>query len=181
MKPVRLGIACVAAAFAISPPVTAQDTSPPAEGSAAYIDALKQCQSVDTDDQRLKCYDAAVGRVVAATEEGDLTLFNRDEAKETRRNLFGFQIPDLGIFGGDGKDQPEDELFQSTVTSVSLTERKAVTFTIADGGAVWRIGDPPARLRRMKAGDTVEFKPASLGTYFIRVNGRTGVRGRRIR
>jgi hypothetical protein len=34
---------------------------------------------------------------------------------------------------------------------------------------------------RAKPGDKVEFKKAALGSYFIRINGAIGVKGRRIR
>ncbi|MEO1490397.1 MAG: hypothetical protein AAFR88_13335, partial [Pseudomonadota bacterium] len=42
-------------------------------------------------------------------------------------------------------------------------------------------GEPhTVRFRAPKVGDSVEFKPATMGTYWIRVNGRKGVRGNRI-
>jgi hypothetical protein len=45
---------------------------------------------------------------------------------------------------------------------------------------VWEINNAPARFRPIKAGDTVIFKEASLGFYFIRINGQMGVKGKRI-
>ena len=36
------------------------------------------------------------------------------------------------------------------------------------------------RFRAPKVGDEVEFKPATMGTYWIRLNGRKGARGNRI-
>ena len=38
----------------------------------------------------------------------------------------------------------------------------------------------PMRLRPPRVGDEVVFKKAALGSYFIRIAGQTGVKGRRI-
>lgn len=186
MKLLKASVLIAATSTLLAPTLAAQErtaaeSTTDTSGSVEYLAALERCQIISDNDDRLTCYDTAVGRVVAAAADGDVTLVDREDVKTTRRNLFGLKIPDLGIFGNADDETEDDELFQSTVTGVSFRERKAITFTIADGDAVWRIGDPPARLRRLKAGDTVVFKEAALGTYFIRVNGSTGVKGRRIR
>lgn len=170
----------LAAGLLVATPTNAQDEAGTQSNSAEYVDALKKCQSIETDTDRLACYDTAVGRVVTATDDGDLKIIDREDIQSTRRRLFGFSLPDLGIFGGSDDSDDEEELFSSTVTSVSYRERKAITLVIADGDAVWRVANPPARLRRIKAGDTIEFKPAALGTYWLRINGQMGVKGRRV-
>ena len=38
----------------------------------------------------------------------------------------------------------------------------------------------PMRIGRIKPGDSVEIEKASLGSYWVRFNGRNGVKGRRV-
>lgn len=165
------------AALLFTQPANAQDGST-AEAAGNYLESLKSCQAIETDAERLKCYDTAVGRVVAASEEGEVRLVDREDVKKTRRRLFGFSIPDLGIFGGG--DEEDMDLLQSKVTRIVSTGRKSVTFEIEEG-SVWTISDTPARvMRRLEPGASVEFKKAALGSFFIRVEGLTGVKGRRV-
>ena len=57
--------------------------------------------------ERLACFDKAVGTIVAASDSDDLRIVDREEVRETRRKLFGFALPDLGIFGRrDGEHLP---------------------------------------------------------------------------
>lgn len=142
------------------------------------LDALKTCQIIADDGERLACFDAAVGTIVTAVNTGDIRVVDREEARETRRSLFGFSLPDLGIFGGDD-DEEEDELFETTITSARYLSSKTVRFTTAEG-AVWEMKNLPRRLRKIESGDTAIFKEASLNTYFVRINGQMGVRGQRI-
>ena len=144
-----------------------------------YLDRLKECQAVENNDERLACYDQAVGQVVKATEEGEVRLLDSEDVKKTRRSLFGFNLPKIGLFGG-GDDEGEKELLTSTITSVRYYERDAFVFSIEEGDAVWRVADAPMRLARVKVGDTVEFERAALGSYWVRINGQNGVKGRRI-
>ena len=171
--------------FTISaaPAAVAQDnTASPATAAAmdSEFEALKACRAIAADAERLACFDRTLSVVVAAEESGDLRVVDKEQAQKTRRKLFGFSLPDLGIFGGEDDDAGEDDLFQTTITSARRLSSKRWTFTTAEG-AVWQINDAPRRLRSIKEGQSVEFKEASLGTFFIRINGQMGVKGRRIR
>ncbi len=157
-------------------PALAQDESGDASGD--YLDGLKACQQITEDAARLACFDSAVGSMVAATETGDVQVIDREDVRQTRRSLFGFSLPDLGIFGGDD-DEESEELFSTTLTSVRYTGRNSARVTTAEG-AVWEMNNIPRTRRRFEAGDEVEFKEASLGFYFLRIGGQTGVKGRRV-
>lgn len=166
-------------ALAIAPAAWAQDRQPPA---SEYVEGLRACQAIAEPDARLACYDAAAGRMVAAAEQGEVRVVDKEDVERTRRRLFGFSLPDIGIFGG-GKDAGEDDeldMLESTITSARRVGDDWV-FTIAEGDAVWQISNPPMRLARLKPGDAVVFKKASLGSYFIRINGQIGVKGKRVR
>ncbi len=164
-------------AVSVTSPLSAQG---PAAAQDTYLDSLKSCQAVIDDAQRLVCYDKAVGNVVTASDQGDLKIVDREQTKETKRRFFGFSLPKLGIFGDDEEDE-EIESLESVVASASVSGRKTLFFTIEDGGALWQIKDAPAHILRTQPGAKVVFKKASMGTYFIRINGRTGVRGTRVK
>ena len=171
-----LKLACAGAALSIAGVASAQD----ADGAKPdHLDALKACQGIADPSARLTCFDSAVAIMVAATDEGKLRLVDEEDVRKTRRRLFGFSLPDLGIFGGDGEDD-ELDMLESTITRVVSVYRDTVVFEIEEGG-VWQMSDAPARIiRRMESGTPVVFKKAALGSYFIRVDGQTGVKGRRI-
>lgn len=160
-------------------PVLAQDEpqNPVADVSDDYLDGLKACQQISDDAQRLACFDQAVGRIVTAEEAGDVQVVDREDVRQTRRSLFGFSLPNLGIFGGG--DDEEEELFTTTIESVRYSGRGQVRFTTAEG-AVWEMSNVPRRMRQIRAGNSVEFKEASLGYYFVRIEGQTGIKGRRV-
>ncbi|MHA7819240.1 MAG: hypothetical protein ACX930_06305 [Erythrobacter sp.] len=161
-------------------PLLAQDEprNPLEDVSDDYLDGLKACQQITQDAQRLACFDQAVGRIVTAEEAGDVQVVDREDVRQTRRSLFGFSLPNLGIFGG-GDDEEEEELFTTTIESVRYSSRGQVRFTTAEG-AVWEMSNVPRRMRQIRVGDSVEFKQASLGYYFVRIEGQTGVKGRRV-
>lgn len=163
--------ACGVLALGVAAPATAQDED--------YIAALKACRTIVDEGERLACYDAKVTAMVAASEAGDVRVVDRDDVRRTRRQLFGFTVPDLDILEGDKQDRESSELLETTITSARQLTGKSWRFTTAEN-AVWEINNAPTRLTSIKAGDKVIFKQASLGFYFIRINGQMGIKGKRI-
>lgn len=144
---------------------------------------LKACQALTDATERLACYDKAVNAVVAANEAGDLRVIDREEVQQTRRSLFGFKLPDLGIFGGDKKDKAAEEeikVLNSTIAKVGQSQRGGYLITTAEG-AVWQIDDVPRRLLTPKPGQTIEIRDGALSSYHLSINGQLGVKGFRIR
>jgi hypothetical protein len=158
-------------ALGVAASATAQDED--------YIAALKTCRAIADEDDRLACYDSKVTAMVSASEAGDVRVVDRDDVRRTRRQLFGFTVPDLDILEGDKQDRESSELLETTITSARQLTRSSWRFTTAEN-AVWEINNAPARLTSIKAGDKVIFKQASLGFYFIRINGQLGIKGKRI-
>jgi len=150
-----------------------------APARADIIDELKTCQRLQNDSERLACFDSKVTSLVAASEAGDVRLVDREDVRSTRRQLFGFSLPDIGIFEGDEKDREATDTLTTTITSVRYRARRRAEFTTAEG-ARWEIFKIPRRLADIEPGDEVEFKKASMGTFFIRINGQMGVKGKRI-
>lgn len=147
------------------------------------FDPLRACRLITDNTERLACFDRVSASLVTAADEGDLSVVNREAARKTRRTLFGFSLPDLGIFGRGDKAKAKDaadeiEILNTTIASARATQ-DGIEITTAEG-AVWAIDSPPRRLMTPKAGQSVEFRKGSLSSYFVRINGQGGVKGRRI-
>lgn len=175
----RRAIAMLAApALLLSPAAFAQDKK-----DADPFDPLRACRAISVDAERLACFDRVAASLVTAADEGDLSVVNREEVRKTRRTLFGFALPDLGIFGRSDKAREKDaadevEVLNTTVASARTTA-DGLEVTTAEG-AIWLIGSPPRRLMTPRAGQSIELRRGSLTSYFMRINGQGGVKARRI-
>ncbi len=177
--------ACVTATLAVGllVPTAAAAQEAPSE-RVDHVRSLKECRANTDPNERLACLDKAVDDVIVAAEAGELRFVDREDIRQTRRRLFGFSLPRIGLFGGgdhDDREDPEDvDMLESRITSIRYLSRDSFTFRIEEGDAVWQINEAPTRLRNVKPGAQVVFKRAALGSYFIRIDGQTGVKGRRI-
>lgn len=168
----------VAAVLALATPVVGQD-----DGSSPRIDALKVCRAIVGDAERLACLDRASTEIIDAADRGEIRVLTRKDVEQTRRGLFGFNFPNLALFGGGKGDDDGAEMLEtleSTVTTTRQVDRSTFIFKIAEGDATWQIKEAPSRFVPPKRGDKVVFKRASLSSYFIRINDRVGIKGRRI-
>lgn len=160
--------------------VAAQDARP----EDTYVDTLRACQKETNPETRLACFDAAASTIVSGSDKGDLRIVDSKEVRETRRKLFGFALPDFGIFGhrpkdGDEKAEQIDSL-TTTIAKVHSAGTDGYVITTEDG-AVWRIDNPPRRLMTPKVGQSLEIRNAALTSFFLRIDGQSGVKGYRVR
>ncbi|MEO9463647.1 MAG: hypothetical protein ABJ242_13035 [Marinomonas sp.] len=182
MRHIHTAIIGVLAVTAWSP-IAAQEADTASSGGANYLIALKACQTLSEDSARLACFDKAVGSMVTANAAGEVQVVDKEDVEKTRRSLFGFALPKIALFGGDDdskEGKKKRNLLETTITSVSYRSRKIIFFT-TDEGATWRISNAPPRLRTVKAGQTVVLKRASMGSFFIRIDGQLGVKGVRVK
>ena len=181
---VPLKFMAVLAIFMSSGAVSAQESGTNNAEDADYLARLKACQSITDNTARLNCFDAAVGSIVSASDSGDVQVIDKEDLERTRRGLFGFSLPKLKIFGDGDNDSKEAkekrELLETTITSVHYSKPDEIFFVTAEG-ATWRMSNVPSRLRTVKVGQPVVLKRAAMGSFFIRINGQTGVKGRRVR
>ncbi|WP_435418384.1 hypothetical protein WAB17_02045 [Parerythrobacter aurantius] len=166
--------ALATAALLIPPALSAQD--PVVPNSDDTIAQLRNCRAIAEPTERLACYDREVGSVIAATEQGTLQVVEKADVEEAKRGLFGFSLPKIKLFGDNSQEL--DEL-ETTIASVRREGREAWIFTTAEG-SVWRISETKMGWRPPQPGQTVVLKKAAVGSYFIRVNGQIGVKGKRI-
>ncbi|QSB44546.1 hypothetical protein IDJ81_14840 [Tsuneonella flava] len=148
-----------------------------------HLEALRVCQNETAAEARLACFDKAVRTLLAADEQGDLRIVDREDVRKTRRSLFGFGLPDFGIFKSrsdkDKEDEQQFEQLETTITSVGGSRSRGYLLTTEEG-AVWSLSQVPNRLMTPKAGQKVEIKKGALSSYFLRINGQPGVKGKRV-
>ena len=163
----------VAIAFLALPPsaVAGQD----ARRDAAPLRALADCRKEADAGRRLACYDAAAAKLDADVSSGQLTVLDREGVQRTKRSLFGFQLPRVGLFGRDDR-QPEFQEIDTIIARVVPLGYGKYELVL-DDGARWQTTDTLPSAPR--SGAKIRIRRASLGSYFINVDGRRGVKGRR--
>ena len=170
------GLALAGAAFAVLPLAQAQ-AAPPQPSRAAVLQGLLDCRTKTDDAQRLACYDAAASAMDQAETKGDIVVVDRAQAREVRRQAFGFQMPSLTIFERGEKPERIDEV-TGVIAKVSTSAAGKWVLRLEDG-AVWRQidGDPPNR--DPKPGMPVKIKSATMGSYLLSVDGQRSFRAHR--
>lgn len=157
------------------------------------IDQLADCRAQTEDAQRLACFDRTVAAVVDARRRKDIVILDRTEVRKAKTSLFGFSLPSIKLFNGDGDDEQMKALV-GTMRNSTVLPGGLIRFEIADqsagtGGSgsgdggtavtVWETVEqvmlPPRR------GDTVTIKAGALGSYIATSPGRRSARVRRIR
>ena len=164
-------LAAVAAASALS------GQSVPAQERPETLARLMACRGVADSTARLACFDAAAGALDSAQQQGDLVVMDRAQINQTRRQLFGFEMPALPqLFGADSAVAIDS--IDSTLQSASLVGEGRWVFRLADGG-VWRQIDSERVRFQNRPGQPVRIRKASLGSFLLTVDGSRAVRVRR--
>ena len=166
-----------AAVTALGLASAAMAAEPKVEGRAAQFQGLLDCKSKTDDAERLACYDAAVGAFAGAEQKGDIVVVDREQAKAVRRQAFGFTLPSLAMFERGEKPEELNEVSLGVERAYRSGEGKW-TFEL-EGGAVWTQNDSETLFREPKKGSKVEIRKASMGGYFMNVDGQRAIRARR--
>ncbi|MFO1255036.1 MAG: hypothetical protein U1E37_05135 [Sphingomonadaceae bacterium] len=159
-----------AAALLVSPAL-AKDKDQPAAAQPQVFQAVVDCRKLAGDAERLACYDRSVDALASAADSKQVLVVDRATTEKTKRSLFGLSLPRIKLFGEN--DDVEIEKIESTLTAVSSARDGSAIFVLADG-ARWKQTD--GRDTFAKAGQTIEIRKGSLGSYFARINGQSGVR-----
>jgi len=165
------GLALVAGPAA-SAPRKVPEGPPPAQ-----VTALLNCRNIADSAERLACYDKAAAAVGEAVAKRDIVVFDREGVKKTKRGLFGFSIPNLGIFGDDS-EEVEVKQIEGTITSTAFNADGGYVFRLADGSRWSQMDGKPFAIPP-QSGDKVVVKKGVLGSYFLTVAGSPGVKVKR--
>lgn len=162
---------------------TASAKDAPQKQQAEAFRALVTCRDIADSAARLACYDKQVSALAQAEKAGDLVVADRETMRETRRGLFGFRLPSLGIFGGgeDKETAPEEDITEITAELGSARQIAygAWRLTLKDG-AVWEQTDGEKLVLDPRPGDTVVIKRAALGNFKARIGKQPPVKVRRV-
>jgi hypothetical protein len=147
------------------------------------------CAALLNAEERLACYDAAVGALRTAEDTGRFVSVDREQVQELERDAFGFSLPSLPrLFGGrdgDGEEEASDAAASLSVDEVEMVVGRISTR--GDGRAVFTMENgqrwvlvQSERVRNLRPGDSVTVRRASLGSFFLApTEGGGGYRVRR--
>ena len=166
----------IAALVAASPAMAKDKPAPP----SPLVSAIDRCRQVADPTQRLACYDSAAGALVQATNAGTVAVVDQNEIRKARHSLFGFTLPRIPFFSGDSTADEAQRQLDSTITSVRALNNGYYRVVIADNGAVWETPDSSVSFDAPRPGQKITIVRGPLGSYFLRINGQVGVRGRRV-
>ena len=159
----------------VSTPV-AQDRGAPA---SPLVDRLARCLEIRTDVERLACTDVAARALVDASRRKDIVVVDKEAMRTTRRSLFGFSLPRIGLFGSNGPDDVDEvESVELRIKGVSILGYGKLAFTLDDGSRwstteAWSNGIAPT------PGAMLTVRKGALGSYFVKSGGSRGVRAMR--
>jgi hypothetical protein len=166
-----------AMALALTTVASAEKTHEPPE----LFRNLLNCRAITDNTARLACYDQSTSALEQAEAKKDLVVVDRKEIRETKKSLFGFTLPKIGLFGdGDDKVNEKDEVteLQGTVETARPISGGNFSLRLANGAGTWEtmsaVNDAP------RSGDKVRIKKAMLGSYLGQVGINRGVRFRRV-
>lgn len=155
-------------------PVMAQN------GSPSIVAQLRQCQTIAENTARLACFDQGMAAFSAAQSSGELAVIDRAQVRETRRQLFGFEAPDLSRIFSSGEAGVE-EVIDSVETTLVRAERGndgRWQFQLADGSRWHQTSNDRYQVVN-REGEAVRIRRASLGSYLMSVGRSRGIRVQR--
>lgn len=157
-------IAVTTAACAALPlGAAAQDVS----SSPTVFSDVVACRAIADPGARLACFDAKTATLDTAVANKDVVVMSREAVKETRRGLFGFSLPRLGLFRDGGDEADEVKELNTTITAISGGNGRWV-LTLEDG-AVWEQTDG-SYINRPSIGQPILIDRGALGSYMGRID-----------
>ena len=145
--------------------------------SSALLQALAACRGVADEKARLDCYDGASARLAEAVDKKELVVLDQQEIRETRRSLFGFSVPNIPLFRGEGGG--DDGKLETVIAGASRLEGGKWQIRLEDG-AIWQTNETRLNLSDPRPGQKIVIQRGTMGNYFLRIDGQRGIRGRRV-
>lgn len=173
LRPAILGLG-LAGGLVLASGAAAQDRPPERAGA---LKAVVDCRAIQDGTARLACYDAAAAALDAAEAKGDVVVVDRKQVQEARRASFGFNFQ-MPAFMTRGEKVEELNRIEATVASSRQDPHGKWTIKLADG-AVWKQIDTEKLRKGPAPGTKVEIRTASLGSYFLKIEGIGQIRAKR--
>ncbi|MFM5954902.1 MAG: hypothetical protein ACKOPE_11475 [Novosphingobium sp.] len=166
-------IYAVSGALVFAAPAQAKEQAP--IDQPAVFQAVLDCRGIADTAARLACFDKATQALADAAKANDVLVVDRATASKTKRSLFGLALPRIKLFGDH--DDEEIQQIESTIAS-TYSARDGTTVFVLPDGARWK--QTEGRDTFPRNGQKIVILKGTLGGYFARVNGQTGVRVMRL-
>jgi hypothetical protein len=166
-------------AFAAAPAALAQSKTERAKTErAAIVQKLVDCRKLTDDAARLACYDQATAAFDQAEAKGDVVVIDREQAREVRKQAFGFTLPSISIFQ---KGEPKEDLDTfDGVVSVARRDGGGHWVIKLEDGAVWAQVGVEDLFKTPKSGMKVRIRKAALGSYMMVIDNQGGFKAHRV-
>ena len=172
----------------------------PAFAQQAPLDKVYACSGEKDDAKRLACYDAAVGALKQAQGAGGVVVVERAQIDRAEKEAFGLATPSLTALAQSAaassasaatsatasasaaaKPAAPASLDRVTVTVKSVEKRQDGTYRfVMENGQIWVQSDGQKMGNIGKGPWTAEIKKAAMGTFMLKLDGRTAVRAKRL-
>lgn len=158
----------------LSGPASAQTK---ADARSPMLQKLLDCRKLTDQTERLACYDATTAVFDQAEAKGDVVVVDREQARQVRRQAFGFSMPSLTLFER-GESQEELENVSGVVDAARMNGAGKWVIRLKDG-ATWVQVDSNELSRDPKPGMPIKVRQASLGSFLMTIDNMRAFRARR--
>ena len=148
----------------------------PAPPPPAQVNELLACRGITDSAERLACYDRSAASIGDAVAKQELVVFDKESVKQTKKGLFGFSIPNLGIFGDE---EGEINEIEGTIAGYGHNADGGYIFRLADGRRWTQMDGKPIAIPPGN-GDKVVVRRGALGSYTLSLAKQPGVKVKRI-
>lgn len=160
----------------IGAPGLAAQGAPTTSTPPVFQDLLR-CRALSEAPARLACFDRASAAIAGAAERREVVMVDRAQIKRTKRSLFGLDIPNLSLFGGDD-EEAEVKSIEAKIRSAHVNS-DGRWIVMLDDGSAWQQTDRAMLGVSPRAGGAVVINRTVVGSYMMRVSGQPGIRVRR--
>jgi len=106
-------------------------------------------------------------------------VVDKAEVRKARRSLFGFSLPRLPFFAGDDSADDQPDEMEATIAGARGIGYGKWMLEL-DTGAKWQTTESARFQKDPRPGDKIKIKKGVMGSYFLSIDGRRGLRGMRI-
>ena len=176
---------CAFAALALALPLALAGAgaqaapAPDPKVRAVVLQQVLDCRNLADKEQRLTCYDAAVGRLDVAQSKGEVVVVDREQVRAVKRQAFGLQLPSLASFLPKGQEDVDSKL-EVVLKSWSFGPDGHRYFTFEDG-SVWREDETSEFGREPKPHMHGVIRSGLMGSFFLSLEGAPASRVQRQR
>jgi hypothetical protein len=162
-------------------------SSPAATSATTALQKVIACHGVADSQQRLACYDSVVSKLLADAKAGegsaaaaeDVMVISKAQVRDAKRQAFGFDLSALSIFDRGEKPEVIDRI--SAVVERAYQTGSGRWIIEMDNASTWEQTDDEKVWKGPKKGSRADIRKASLGSYFINLDGQRAIRARRVK